>query len=298
MSFSVKVATHPDVASGRCHATAAGRCEVDPVQKVEHLRAKLDRHPLPDLRVLEHGEVNIGKSRSVISVASRRPKRPRRRIRKGRRIQPVHLRVLTLVALRRIADLHRTIRAFVRSTQIARRRHTERLTAVKGHQRIHLPAVGQLPRPMRRSRHRIAEEAHKRVARIEVRVAVVPLEVRAVLRQRAAIRTYLVKIMAPGVRGRRRKMVPVRQPQLRLQRVVVRRANALQLVDHAILRIAAEVRSRRLPLLRCRRYRVRRIHTRQRLVDIKQTQQMPPWLPTYPICAMTLGASVRSMLNE
>ena len=75
-------------------------------------------------------------------------------------------------------------------------------------QRVDLPAIGEQT-CMGRTRNLIAEEADKGVAGVEVRVAVVTLEVVVVLRESTAICGDLVEVVAPGVDGRTGEMMPV-----------------------------------------------------------------------------------------
>lgn len=75
-------------------------------------------------------------------------------------------------------------------------------------QRVDLPAIGEQT-CMGRTRNLIAEVVDKGVAGVEVRVAVVTLEVVAGLRESTAICGDLVEVVAPGIDGRTGEMMPV-----------------------------------------------------------------------------------------
>lgn len=115
----------------------------------------------------------------------------------------------------------------------------------------------------------VADEAGEVVTRVEVRVAVVSFEVGAILRESAAISGDLVQIVRPSVGGLGAEMMSVRDSQAGLQRIVVGRADALNLVDVAVLRVLAKVG----PGLLARQ--AAGINTGTRLVDIEQAEETP-----------------------
>src|SRR5207244_12706541 len=75
------------------------------------------------------------------------------------------------------------------------------------------------------------------VAGVEVSIAVLSFEVRAVPRDRTTVRSDLGQSMGPGVNKLRAQSVPCPEAQRALQRVVVRGADAVELVHAAVIRI-------------------------------------------------------------
>src|SRR3984893_17325006 len=97
----------------------------------------------------------------------------------------------------------------------------------------------------------VTHEANECVPGVEVRVAVVGLEVSVVLGKSAAIGGDFIESVRPGVNSLRGEAVPVGDANLCLKRVVVCCADAFKLVDVAVLRIQLVVTSSGLALRVC-----------------------------------------------
>ena len=136
-----------EVTAGGDVATA-GRREVGSVEEVEHLGAQLDGDSLLDAGVLEDGEVDVRVARTVVTVAAGGAECTRSGIAEGVGIEPIGVRILTLITLVWIADLHRAIIAFVGAADVAGGVHGEGLTTVQADQAVDGPAVRKSARTM------------------------------------------------------------------------------------------------------------------------------------------------------
>src|SRR6202034_329675 len=113
---------------------------------------------------------------------------------------------------------------------------------MEGHKAVDRPLMGKPSRAVRGTGNGPREGRREVLARVEVAVAVLSFRVGAVERNSAAISADLVEFMRPGVCDLRVESVPSTQTQRGLQRVVVRCADAVELVHRTkvgILRIVA-----------------------------------------------------------
>ena len=101
--------------------------------------------------------------------------------------------------------------------------------------------MGKDLRPMRRSGHIVSETYGEQVARIEVTIAVVGLYVVEHISDYAAVLSNFVQSVGPGVTHLRTQPTPGAYSEVRLQRIVVRRSNAVQLNDGAIVLGRADI---------------------------------------------------------
>src|SRR5258705_9238376 len=86
LSEVVRVQSHTARLSGRNARRHRGKLRV--VEEVETFEAKLGPHLLPDVRVLENGEIPIVDSRPAQGVPPKVPNGPVKRPREGRIIEP------------------------------------------------------------------------------------------------------------------------------------------------------------------------------------------------------------------
>ena len=183
--------------------TLQWRSEVGPVQQVEHFNAELGANPLGDFCVLEHRKVNIGVARSVVGIAARcAGERTGRSIDEGAGVEPICKDLLLLCAGVGIGDLNGALHEFIRAAVIGRAKDAERQTAMEGEQTVQLPSVGE-DLQGGCSRDPVGKQSYKDVPLVKVAVAIVSLEVCAVLGQGAAIGGDIVEGVGPGIGGLR-----------------------------------------------------------------------------------------------
>src|ERR1700756_2829149 len=108
-----------------------------------------------------------------------------------------------------------------------------RLSAVEVRDRADLPVIENAfcetgGRP-RRIGNVIGEVNREEVPGIEVSVSVVEPYIREIIRNGSTILANFIKSMRPGICELRRESVPVSGTKNRLQRVVIRRADCVQL---------------------------------------------------------------------
>ena len=255
------------MAVGKGGKADAGRSEVVAVEEVEELGAELDDEALADLGVLEDGEVGIAESGTVELVAAQRTELTGGWEHEAVEVDPVGVRRLTLVAGAGGRDLADAIETFVGSGVVGVGEDLEGLSTVEVDETVGLPAAGEEGQ-MLRAGNLVAEVGGEVVAGVVVGVAVVSLEVGAVLREGSAVLRDLVEVVGPGVDGLGGEVVPVVDAKLRLERVVVGGSDAGELVDVAVLAVLREEGAGDLTV------DVGGVDTGLGLVDIEQAEQV------------------------
>ena len=203
---------------------AARRRKVQAVEDIEHFQAELSFQALGHRNVLEYREVHRSKARAGELIAPHRPKASLRRILKRRRVHPLHVGMADQ-RMRNprvcVADLVTTVGVLPRAAGIGVGMNGEGKTGAERHHAIELPAVGEPLRAVRGARDVVNGVGGEVLAHVVVGVAVVSLQICAVLRERAASLRHIVEVMPPGVRELRRQAVPLTRSESCLKRAVV-----------------------------------------------------------------------------
>ena len=149
-----------------------------------------------------------------------------------------------------IADEVGALHAFICAGIVGGGGHVEGLAGVKRQEAAELPTAKQRLQ-LGSVRQVIIEQRSEVVARVEVAISVVPLNVKAILRNSAAIGGHVIESMRPGVGELRSEAVPLANFENGLEGVVVGVSITLDLVDDAEVRELREIRA--AGLLRGRR---------------------------------------------
>src|ERR1700722_5884342 len=237
-----------EVADGVADNTAArsgctnARSEIHAVEGVERFDAKLSFDPFRDRNVLEHGEVQISETGTVDLVPTQRAAEhvgsttsigssiSDWQAERGR-IDPGHA-----AFIERVRNPSKRIRDLV----VSRAELIDRLPAVECHQTIHSPSMRQPFRTMLGTRNIPGQGGREVVASVEVAISVFRLQVGAIEWKAPAIGAVFIGRMRPSVGKLRGQAVPCSQAQRALQCVVVGSADAVELVDAAVVRILGE----------------------------------------------------------
>src|SRR6202140_4046935 len=224
--------------------TTAGRREIGAVKQVVEFHAELRVDAFGYFRILDDGKVHVGESRAVEIIAGQVAVRSGCGLRKGCGIYPLNSRFVECMGNTGvgITDQIGALNAFICTSIVSGSCDVKRLAGVKRQKAGELPTTKQ-GLEVRRTWQVVIEKRGEVVARIEVAVAVVTLNVEAVLRYGAAISGHVVEGVRPSVSELRRETVPLTNFQNGLEGVVVGVSVALNLVDDAEVRELCEVRT-------------------------------------------------------
>src|ERR1700685_734014 len=200
---------------------AAWRREVQAVEDIEHFYTELSFQALGDRNALEYRKVHGSKSRAGELIAPHRSKASLWRILKRRWVHPLHVGVAderVRNACVCVADLVTTVGVLSCTAGLGGGMNGEGKTGAERHHGIELPAVGDPLRAVRGARDVVNGVGGEVVTHVVVGIAVVSLQICAVLRKRAASLRHIVQVVSPGVRELCRQAVPLTRSESCLKR--------------------------------------------------------------------------------
>src|SRR5271169_930682 len=192
---SIVVADGVGACTKSAEEVAVRRRKVQAVEDIEHFHTELSIPSLGHRNVLEYRQVHRSKARAGELIAPRRPKVSLWRILKGRGVHPLHIRVVTdrvRNARVRVADLVSAVGVLSSAAGIGSGMNGEGQTGAKRHHSIKQPAVGEPLRAVRGARDVVNSAGGEAMAHVVVGIAVISLQICAVLRKSAARLRHIV----------------------------------------------------------------------------------------------------------